>query len=310
MELPVYLFMGFLDAGKTTYITNLMLKSKFTQNKRFLLLVCEDGECEFDTEALKKKQIEVRYISSPAELTEANLKKLERETGAQRIAIEYNAMWTLKPLAQALPEHWYVFQSISVFDAATFNMYNANMRSLVYEMLTSSSVAVYNRIPPKGDIMPYHKAVRAVNRQADIYYRFTDGTSQQDDIVDPLPFDLNAETVEIADTDYAIWFADMFDDLDKYGGKTVRFLALCGTDKECPPDLFMAGRHIMSCCADDIQFAWLPCKYGEISKLDLPDWFYVTGVLDTTDEENGGVSVIVKEVTPATEPEDPVVTVY
>ncbi|MBQ1955227.1 MAG: GTPase, partial [Clostridia bacterium] len=97
MELPVYLFMGFLDAGKTTYVSNLMLKSKFTQGKRFLLIVCEEGEEEYDVEALRKKQIEVRTISSPKELTEKTLRRFERETGAQRIAIEYNSMWTLKP---------------------------------------------------------------------------------------------------------------------------------------------------------------------------------------------------------------------
>ncbi|MBQ8897474.1 MAG: hypothetical protein IJY86_03255 [Clostridia bacterium] len=310
MELPVYLFMGFLDAGKTTYISNLMLRSKFTQGKRFLLLVCEEGEIEYDIEALRKKQIEVRTIDSVEELTPERLTALERETGAQRIAIEYNAMWTLKPLAMALPENWYVFQSISVFDTPTFKTYNANMRNLVYEMHTSSSVVVFNRVPAEGDVLPYHKAVRGVNRQADIYYRFTDGKVSQDDIVDPLPFDVNAEVIEIADRDYAIWFADMYDDLDKYEGKTVKFLAWCGTDEECPPDLFMAGRHVMACCADDIQFAWMPCKYSDVEGLRLPGWYSVTGVLDTNDEANGGISVKVTSVLPAKEPTEPVVSVY
>lgn len=310
MEIPVYLFMGFLDAGKTTYVSNLMLKSRFSQGKRFLLLVCEEGECEYDTEALRKKQIEVRTISSAEELTEARLRALERETGAQRIAIEYNAMWTLRPLAEALPEHWYVFQSITVFDSLTFEMYNANMRSLVYEMLTSSSVVVFNRLAPGRDKMPLHKAVRAVNRRGDIYYRFTNGAAEQDDIVDPLPFDLEAETVVIGDRDYALWFSDMYDDLDKYEGKRVKFLAWCGTDEECPPDQFMAGRHVLACCADDIQFAWLPCIYDGIDSLRLPGWYSVTGVLDTNDDANGGISVKVSSVLPAKEPAEPVVSVY
>lgn len=310
MEIPVYLFMGFLDAGKTTYVSNLMLKSRFSQGKRFLLLVCEEGECEYDIEALRQKQIEVRTISSAEELTEARLRALERETGAQRIAIEYNAMWTLRPLAEALPEHWYVFQSITVFDSLTFEMYNANMRSLVYEMLTSSSVVVFNRLAPGRDKMPLHKAVRAVNRRGDIYYRFTNGAAEQDDIVDPLPFDLEAETVVIGDRDYALWFSDMYDDLDKYEGKRVKFLAWCGTDEECPPDQFMAGRHVLACCADDIQFAWLPCIYDGIDSLRLPGWYSVTGVLDTNDDANGGISVKVSSVLPAKEPAEPVVSVY
>ena len=310
MEIPVYLFMGFLDAGKTTYVSNLMLKSRFSQGKRFLLLVCEEGECEYDIEALRKKQIEVRTVSSAEELTEARLRALERETGAQRIAIEYNAMWTLRPLAEALPEHWYVFQSITVFDSLTFEMYNANMRSLVYEMLTSSSVVVFNRLAPGRDKMPLHKAVRAVNRRGDIYYRFTNGAAEQDDIVDPLPFDLEAETVVIGDRDYALWFSDMYDDLDKYEGKRVKFLAWCGTDEECPPNQFMAGRHVLACCADDIQFAWLPCIYDGIDSLRLPGWYSVTGVLDTNDDANGGISVKVSSVLPAKEPAEPVVSVY
>ncbi|MBQ5973239.1 MAG: hypothetical protein IJL69_03490 [Oscillospiraceae bacterium] len=310
MDIPVYLFMGFLDAGKTTYLSNLMLKSRFTQGKRFLLIVCEEGECEYDQDALRKKQIEVRFVSSPAELTAQKLSALEKETGAQRVAVEYNAMWTLRPLAEALPENWYVFQSITVFDSLTFPVYNANMRSLVYEMLTSSSVVVYNRVAPGSDTSELHKAVRAVNRRGDIYYRYADGKVEQDTVEDPLPFDFSADVMAIGDRDYALWFADMYDDPEKYDGRTVRFLAWAERDEGDPDGLFMAGRHVLACCANDIQYAWLPCFYADTDSLRFPGWCVVTGVLDTADEKNGGVSVKVQSVTPSKEPSEPVVSVY
>ncbi len=44
-----------------------------------------------------------------------------------------------------------------------------------------------------------------------------------DNIEDPLPFDIDAPIIEIADKDYAVWYADMTEEEAKYYGKTIRF---------------------------------------------------------------------------------------
>ena len=68
--------------------------------------------------------------------------------------------------------------------------------------------------------------VRAVSRRCDIAYEYTDGTAEYDDIEDPLPFDLTAPVIEIEDRDYALWYRDTTEDMQKYDGLTVSYKAL------------------------------------------------------------------------------------
>ena len=49
---------------------------------------------------------------------------------------------------------------------------------------------------------------------------------EYDEIQDPLPFDLSAPVVQIGDEDYAIWYRDIIEEMDKYQGKTVEFTGL------------------------------------------------------------------------------------
>ena len=48
MEIPVYLFTGFLESGKTTFIQDILEGSDFNAGERTLLLMCEQGEVELD----------------------------------------------------------------------------------------------------------------------------------------------------------------------------------------------------------------------------------------------------------------------
>ena len=49
-DLPVYLFTGFLDAGKTRFIQETLEDSRFHKGERTLLLLCEEeaGKREID----------------------------------------------------------------------------------------------------------------------------------------------------------------------------------------------------------------------------------------------------------------------
>ena len=47
MEIPVYLFTGFLESGKTTFIQETLEDSGFNMGERTLLLLCEEGEEEY-----------------------------------------------------------------------------------------------------------------------------------------------------------------------------------------------------------------------------------------------------------------------
>lgn len=58
-KIPVYLFTGFMDSGKTKLIKDTLIQQEFTKNSKTLLLVCEDGEEEYDESAMKANQISI-----------------------------------------------------------------------------------------------------------------------------------------------------------------------------------------------------------------------------------------------------------
>ena len=80
-------------------------------------------------------------------------------------------------------------------DSTTIMQYNANMRNLVMDKLVGAQMVVFNRLTPGADVMPFHKLARAASRRIDILYDYTDGTTQFDDIEDPLPFDIYAPVI-------------------------------------------------------------------------------------------------------------------
>ena len=73
MEIPVYLFTGFLESGKSTLIQETLADPEFTEDEKTLLILCEDGEVEFDDAVLAdyrcdivdvyKRQVPVPCIS-------------------------------------------------------------------------------------------------------------------------------------------------------------------------------------------------------------------------------------------------------
>ena len=181
------------------------------------------------------------------------MRQLQKAHNAKRVMIEYNGMWQLQTLLDALPMDWPLAQIFLFFDAATFLNYNANMRSLVVDKLKLCDLVAFNRFTKEMDVMDFHKIVRAISRQVDIVYEYTDGSVIPDEIEDPLPFDLNAPVVEIGDRDYAIWYRDLWQDPKKYDGKTVRYKAIAVNGSKLSPGFFALGRQLMTCCVRTIR---------------------------------------------------------
>jgi uncharacterized repeat protein (TIGR03943 family) len=188
-------------------------------------------------------------------------------------------MWMLDDFYRVMPQHWAVFQEMMFAEAATFLTYNANMRQLMVDKLTGAEMIVLNRTPNEIDKDTIHKVIRGISRRANIAYDYPDGHVEYDEIEDPLPFDLNAPVVEIADGDYAVWYRDMAEELDKYAGKTMRIKGLVARDKSLGKDSLVVGRHVMTCCADDISFHGLVCKFDGPIDLKTRDWITVTATL-------------------------------
>lgn len=280
MSIPVYIFTGFLESGKTTFIQDTLEDKRFNSGERTLLLVCEEGENEYDPSKFSGKNVKICVIDSLEELNENSLETIAKSFNAQRVLVEYNGMWLIQNFYDNMPEDWVPYQNMLFFDAQTFMSYNSNMRSLVVDKLSDCDVTVFNRIAKGFDTMQLHKIVRGVSRRTNILYEYKDGTLIPDEIEDPLPFDINASVIDIEDRDFALFYRDLTEEPKKYKGKTVKFLGLAATDSKFPDKTCALGRHIMTCCADDIQYCGLVSKVKNTQPVINSQWYVVIAEID------------------------------
>ena len=316
-EIPVYLFVGFLESGKTKFIQETFEDPNFDSGDKTLLLVCEEGEEEYNQKKFAFPGVTLYNLEDKAELNPQNLAKLAKEADAGRVVIEYNGMWMLDSLYQNLPDNWAVYQEFMFADASTFLNYNANMRSLMVDKLKSCELVVLNRFRPEmdGDKLTIHKIVRTSNRRCDIAFDYGNDHVEYDEIEDPLPFDLNAPVIEIKDTDYAVWYRDLSENPANYEGKTVHFRGLVATNAKLPKGCFAVGRHVMTCCEADITYAGLLCVWdpASVATLHQRDWVMVTATVNTKYHKGYGRKgpvLTIQSVAQSTAPEEEVATFY
>lgn len=275
-EIPVYLFTGFLDSGKTTFIQETMEDDAFNSGEKTLILLCEDGEEELHPAKFAASNINIVKVEEEAELTTDFLGGIEDEFGAERVVVEYNGMWMLDTFYSKMPENWVVYQEMSFADAGLFLTYNNNMRNLVFDKLKSVETIVFKHFKEEMDKMEYHKIVRAANRRCDIIYEYGKNSIEIDNIEDPLPFDLEADVIEIEDKDYALWYRDINEEEEKYYGKTIKVKGRSLLGGGLGADEFVIGRHVMTCCIEDIQFGGLVAKYDKSNQLEHGGWVWIT----------------------------------
>ncbi len=313
-ETPVYLFLGFLESGKTKFIQETFEDPRFSAGEKTLLLVCEEGIEEYETIRFSAAEsVELVLLEDKAQLNEEYLTKLQLEKGAERVVVEYNGMWALEDFFAEMPEGWIINQIMTFFDAQTFLNYNANMRQLVYDKIENAQLVVFNRFSDSVDKMALHKVVRGISRRTDIVYERADGKADFDDIEDPLPFDINAPVIEIEDKDYAFFYRDLTENLEAYVGKTVRFKGLVARDKRLENKDLVVGRHVMTCCQEDIQYCGLACTLPYEMELQTRDWISVTAKVEFKKHriyKGKGPVLTAEKVIVCTPPEQQLATFY
>lgn len=310
MTIPVYLFVGMLESGKTSFIQETMEDPKFDSGEKTLILLCEEGETEFEPEKFATENTVTVVLEEKEQLTTENLKRWQQETQAERVLIEYNGMWLMEDLAAALPADWTIYQCIMTADGNTFESYFANMRQLMLDKFAVSELLVINRAEQVKDKAAVHKAVRQASRRCDIAYEYADGSVEYDDIPDELPFDISAPVIELKDDEFGIWYLDASETPEKYKGKTIRFKAqVCQTDK-AGKGCFVPGRFAMTCCVDDITFVGFVCKYDQYKTLEQRSWIWVTAKINLKYHpiyRGEGPVLTALEVQPAEAPKEDVV---
>ena len=312
-ETPVYLFLGFLESGKTKFIQETLEDPRFSSGEKTLLLVMEEGEEEYETiKFADAENTEIAFIEKE-QLTEEYLSQLQLKYGAERIVVEYNGTWLLEDFFSAMPEGWMINQVMTFFDARTFLNYNANMRQFTFDKMQNTQLVVFNRYDDTMDKMELHKIVRGISRRCDIVYERVDGKADFDDIEDPLPFDVNAPVIQIEDKDYAFFYRDLTENLESYIGKTVKFKGLVARDNRLSPQDIVLGRHVMTCCADDIEYCGLACVLPGVMDLNTRDWIVVTAKVQFQKHriyKGKGPVLVAEKVVVCNPPEEQLATFY
>ena len=311
--IPIYLFLGFLESGKTKFIQETLEDKRFNKGEKTLLLICEEGVEEYDISRMPKKNVITHVIDDKSEFTMENFTKLLIESGAERVVVEYNGMWLMNDFYAAMPDETTIAQVMCFVDASTFNNYNANMRSLVVDKFNATEMVVFNRFDKSYDPNEFHKIVRGVSRRAEIVYEYTDGQVAYDDIEDPLPFDVEADEITLEDKDFALWYRDIMEEPTKYDGKTMTFKALTAKNEKFPVNTFAVGRHIMTCCVEDIQYCWLVAQYEDGAEPANKEWVTVSGKISVQKHKlyrGKGPVLLVRSIGKAEAPEQPVATFY
>lgn len=308
MNAPVYIITGFLDSGKTKFVSEMLADDGFSEGERTLLLCCEEGEEEYDAELLKKSNTVLVQLDDVDDLTK--LVQLDKEYRPERILIEYNSTWMMDSLYSAKkPDRWDLAQIITLVDAATFELYLKNMRKFMADGLQEADLVIFNRCTQETTKSPYRRTVLAMNNTARIFFENTDGSMDDGVSDEDLPYDVSAPIIEIEDTQFGTFYLDALEHADRYDGKTIHVKGRAFRMKDMPKKCFVFGRHAMTCCVDDIGGIGYICKCkGELPKEN--DWIMLTAKVEagfSPLHNRDGIILVEREIEPAQPPKEELV---
>lgn len=314
-EMMVYVIMGMLEAGKTSLIKDLLEDELFDDKSRTLILACEDGEEEYEEEILEKTGAACEFLEDEASFCGKVIQKFLKKHRPDRIIIEYNGMWPTKHIPELYDDleeicfdREVIFQTIDVANDETFSLYMKNMPSMMVDQFRIAEMIIVNRCTLETSKTAIRGSIKAVNPRAQIVYESEDDAFYE--MREEMPFDINADVVEISPDDFGLWYIDMIDHPETYVGKTLRVI---GTIQKAPglkPGFVVFGRYAMTCCADDIQYMGFLCKADDWSEYHNKDYVQITARFEfkhMPEYGEEGPVFYVDEMEPAEKPKEELV---
>ncbi len=273
---PIYVIAGFLDSGKTSFIKYTVEQDYFEIEGTTLLIVCEEGEEEYDDKSLLMHNTIKIVIDDKDELTYERLKELKKKYRPERVVIEYNAFWGMQYIeGLRTPFGWGIVQEIILADASTFTVYMNNMKSVFMDIAKNADMITFNRCTQDLPLANFRRSIKIVNPACDVMFEDSNG-----DVIDifenALPYNLDDDIVVIDDADFGIFYIDARDNQEKYEGKNVRVHGQVYKSRDPKSDIFVPGRTAMTCCADDLQMIGFICKSRQARRLTRGNWVTVT----------------------------------
>ena len=306
-KIPVYLFTGLMDSGKTKLIKDTLAQQEFTRDSTTLLLACEEGEEEYNEEIMSLNHISIIYIRDFNQLQKEYMHQLLEQYSPDQVFIEYNGMWEVGPILEnGFLDECELYQSLACVDASTFDIYLKNMRPIIMEQLFLADVVILNRCSEDTPKTKYRTAIKGQNKKAQLVYERMDGTIDEEP--EELPYDMSMNELVISDMDYAIWYTDIMDHPKNYAGKTIEFLGLVyNPPGKMSKGVFIPGRFAMTCCVDDVTFLGIKAKYGKAEEISHKSFVKVKGVVKVEfakEYHQRGPVLYIEQVEPAEKPED------
>jgi putative membrane protein len=279
IRVPIYLMTGFLESGKSTFLKFTIEQDYFQLEGTTLLILCEEGEVSYDPLVLKKHNTVLETVENFEAFTPQLLAAMEIAYSPERVVIEYNGMWQVSKFEEMKhPQGWGVVQHITSVDASTFQLYMNNMKSLFMEMIQNADLVIFNRCEEDAPLASFRRNVKVVNQQAELIFEDEDGEIENI-FEDSMPFDLDADVIQIEEEDFGIWYVDATDHPKRYENKKVEFTGMVLKSGELPSKVFVPGRMAMTCCADDTTFIGYICKSPYAPKLKTGQWVKVRATI-------------------------------
>jgi len=307
----VYFVNGFLDAGKTSFIQDLLEEDYFEIKGTTLLILCEEGEVEYDDFLMDHLKVVIKKIEEEENFNSEYIARLEEEVKPERIIVEYNGMWDRKDLI--FPKQWDDIMEIVIIDAGTFEIYAANMKSFMSEHVRKAYLTIFNNCDDVMDKMAsYRRSVKAVNPSLNIVCKDKHGEDILQKFEDDLPYSLDDEIIDVRDDKFSVFYLDSLDNLDRYLGKKIVFTAQIMKAREEGKDIFLAGRFAMTCCEQDISLFGIICYYSGVGSIENDDWVEITGTVKKEYVKEYDVefpTCIVEKICPCEKPKREVISV-
>ena len=277
-RLPIFVINGFLEAGKTQFMKFTMQQEYFQTDGNTLLIVCEEGEEEYDKDLLESTHTTVKYIDDISDFTKEKMIEFTKEVNPERILIEWNGLWEQDKIQ--IPDIWYVNQMITIYDTSTLDLYikNKDLKAYMGKMLKDSELVICNRADNIDEeiLSTYHLQIKAMAPNAEIIFEGEEGEITGDFSIN-LPYNLDDSKLVIEPEEYGIFYVDAMDRTEKYDGKEVEFVAQVVRPDGIGDDILIPGRRAMTCCEADIQFLGFVCHYKGAKNFKNKDWVKVKG---------------------------------
>ncbi len=271
MGIPVVVIRGILESGKTSFIVDALKNGDFGDLGKTLIFAQEQGEVEYNEEALKKYKSNVVYLDKKEDWNDSFINDKVREFKPHVIFIEVNEMWDFDSLK--MPPYFDIQQVMTIIDGTTFSAYFNNMRQKFNDMIKASDIVIINRCKASIETSGFKRSVKLINPSVAVLA--LDENGQELKLESDLPYSLKEEVINISLEDFGIFYIDTIESKDRYQGRIVEFDCMAVFDRKLPKKSFIAGRLAMTCCVDDIQLIGHLVAYKGDVTLKNKSWIHL-----------------------------------